>query len=106
MEEIVNDERFEVSGWEDDLHDIDETRNPEDEMQNKILVACEKGNLDEVKSLLAQDPELVNVRDKDRYTPLHRACYSNNVEVVKFLIQNGANVGAKTEMQWEPLHSC
>lgn len=26
--EGMNDERFLVSGWEDDLHDIDETRNP------------------------------------------------------------------------------
>lgn len=26
---MVSDERFLVSGWEDDLQDIDETRNPD-----------------------------------------------------------------------------
>lgn len=37
---------------------------------------------------------------------MHRACYSNNIEVVKYLLQKGANISAKTEMLWEPLHSC
>lgn len=75
-------------------------------MEYKILQACENGNLEEVKLLIEGNPNLINTTDKDRYTPLHRACYSNNVEVVKYLIQKGANIGAKTEMQWEPLHSC
>lgn len=44
--------------------------------------------------------------DKEGYTPLHRACYGNHVEVVKFLLQKGANLSAKTDLQWEPLHCC
>ncbi|KAJ8933474.1 hypothetical protein NQ318_023068 [Aromia moschata] len=103
---MVSDERFSVSGWEDDFNDIDETRNPKDNLQNEILEASEKGNLLILKSLIEKDPELINATDKDKYTPLHRACYSNNIEVVKYLIQQGANISAKTEMQWQPLHSC
>lgn len=32
----ANDERFLVSGWEDDLNDIDESRNPE----GKLMWSC------------------------------------------------------------------
>ncbi|CAH1169642.1 unnamed protein product [Phaedon cochleariae] len=102
----MDDERFTVSGWEDDLLDIDETRNPTDKLQAEILEACEKGLLERVKSLIETDPDLVNATDKDKYTPLHRACYSNHLDIVKYLIQKGANIAAKTEMQWQPLHSC
>lgn len=52
------------------------------------------------------NPNLINARDEDKYTPLHRACYSNQIEIVKYLLQNGADVTAKTELQWQPLHSC
>ncbi|XP_057660313.1 ankyrin repeat domain-containing protein 49-like [Diorhabda carinulata] len=102
----MNDERFLVSGWDDDLNDIDTTRNPKEKLQKNILDACEKGNLEQVKTLIESNPNLINVTDKDGYTPLHRACYSNNVDIVEFLLQNGANIAAETEMQWQPLHSC
>ncbi|CAH1999930.1 unnamed protein product [Acanthoscelides obtectus] len=68
----MNDERFLVSGWEDDINDIDETRNPTDTLEKKILDACENGTLEEVKKILEEHPDLVGVRDKDGYTPLHR----------------------------------
>lgn len=71
-----------------------------------MLKACETGELEVIKSLLETNPDLINTMDDDKYTPLHRACYSNNVEIVEYLLQKGANVSAKTEMQWEPLHSC
>lgn len=43
--------------------------------------------------------------DEDGYTPLHRAAYSNNVDIAKILLQHGANVNARTEFEWTPLHS-
>lgn len=70
------------------------------------MQAAEDGNVDKLKHLLSQDPKLVNCSDKDGYTPLHRACYSNQPEVVDLLLSLGADVGAKTELQWQPLHSC
>nr|CAH7750361.1 unnamed protein product [Callosobruchus chinensis] len=68
----MNDDRFLVSGWEDDMQDVDETRNPTDELEKKILDACEHGNLEEVQKILENRPDLVGARDKDGYTPLHR----------------------------------
>lgn len=43
--------------------------------------------------------------DDDGYTPLHRAAYTNNVDIARILIQYGANVDARTEYEWTPLHS-
>lgn len=119
----MNDERFLVSGWEDDLNDIDPSRNPEgknlqkvcllcfkilflEKLQEDMLNACENGSIELVKQLIEDHPELINSVDKDKYTPLHRACYSNNVEIVDYLLQKGANIAAQTEMMWQPLHSC
>lgn len=49
----------------------------------EILWAAENGDLDLVKKLLSQDPELVNVKDSDGYTPLHRACYNDHSDVTE-----------------------
>lgn len=68
--------------------------------------AAEKGRLDKIKELLEQDPHLINAVDKDMYTPLHRACYGDHFEVVKYLIEKGANIAAETDLKWQPLHSC
>lgn len=48
-----------------------------------ILWAAEKNELETVRKLLEEDTNLVNAKDNDLYTPLHRASYSNNIEVIK-----------------------
>ncbi|XP_030754592.1 ankyrin repeat domain-containing protein 49-like [Sitophilus oryzae] len=106
MSDMNDDGRFSVSGWEDDLNDIDTDRNPTEERQKQILEAAEKGDLETIKALLNEDKTLISTVDKDKYTPLHRACYSNHLEVVKYLVEQGADISAKTDMLWEPLHSC
>ncbi|XP_028129824.1 ankyrin repeat domain-containing protein 49 isoform X2 [Diabrotica virgifera virgifera] len=102
----MNDERFLVSGWEDDLNDIDESRNPEVKFEDDLLQACENGNLKLIQAILETEPNLIHAVDKDKYTALHRACYSNHIDIVKYLLQKGANIAAQTEMLWQPLHSC
>ncbi|KAF7269433.1 ankyrin repeat domain-containing protein 49-like [Rhynchophorus ferrugineus] len=102
----MSDSRFLVSGWDDDLNDVDTSRNPKEKNENAILKAAENGDLDTVKAVLEEDITLINTVDKDKYTPLHRACYGNHLHVVQYLVEKGADISAKTEMQWEPLHSC
>lgn len=51
------------------------------------------------------DPSLVNCRDNDGYTPLHRASYSGHAPVVSFLLDSGADLHARTVDGWTPLHS-
>jgi hypothetical protein len=69
-----------------------------------VLSYAENGSLHLLKQLICKDPDLVHVRDSDNYTPLHRACYNNHVEVIKLLIEYGADTRAKTHENWEPLH--
>ena len=44
----------------------------------KILWAAENGNTDLVAELLESDQSLVNSKDNDGYSPLHRASYENH----------------------------
>ena len=44
----------------------------------KILWAAENGNTELVSELLESDGYLVNSKDKDGYSPLHRAAYENH----------------------------
>ncbi len=56
---------------------------------------AQNGDLEGVKALIEKNPELVNARDNDRRTPLHWACRGIHLEVMKFLVENGADVDAK-----------
>lgn len=74
-------------------------------LHKEILWAASEGKCDLVESILMRDITTKDSVDEDGYTPLHRAAYSNNVDIAKILIQYGANVNAKTEFEWTPLHS-
>lgn len=74
-------------------------------LHKEILWATGEGKADLVESILMRDITTKDSRDEDGYTPLHRAAYSNNVEIARILIQYGADVNAKTEYGWTPLHS-
>ncbi|MFC1724439.1 ankyrin repeat domain-containing protein [candidate division KSB1 bacterium] len=54
--------------------------------------AAKNGKLDEVKKLLMNDPDLLNNRDRMNKTALHIACENGHTELVKFLVEKGANV--------------
>lgn len=73
--------------------------------ERAILWNCNEGHIERVAELLRLDGGLVNARDADGYTPLHRASYTNNVPLVKLLLAYGANPNAVTEFGWTPVHS-
>lgn len=70
-----------------------------------MLWATNEGKIDIVRTILKANPNCVNAKDEDGYTPLHRACYNNNIELAKLLIQYGADLNAQTDFKWTPLHS-
>lgn len=74
-------------------------------LHKEILWAANEGKADLVESILMRDITTKDAVDDDGYTPLHRAAYSNHVDVAKILVQYGANVNARTEYEWTPLHS-
>ena len=73
--------------------------------EKEILWAAAQGEKDVINSLLQSNSELVHIKDRDGYTPLHRACYENHSHIAEILLQNGADVSALTNECWQPLHS-
>ncbi|KAH7643144.1 ankyrin repeat domain-containing protein 49 [Dermatophagoides farinae] len=79
--------------------------NHNDGQMLNVFEAAEKGSIELMKQFQRMDPELINSHDSEGYTPLHRACYQNQIDMVKWLIMNGANVCARTNDGWQPIHS-
>lgn len=95
-----------VSGWDDDADElIEEDTNPQGSIERMILWAVNENRMSEVREILQLDADTVNARDNDGYTPLHRACYNNFLDMAKLLLQFQANPNARTELGWTPLHS-
>jgi len=70
---------------------------------DEIHEAARQGNLEKVRTLVDKDPALVAARDKGGETPLHWAAFSGNVDLVRFLLEKGAEVDAKNIRGLTPL---
>ena len=95
------------SFWEMDEQDVDEPS--EEEIQNnpklRFLWAAENNEIDILTDMLESDPSWLNIKDVDGYSALHRASYSNHLNMISFLVSRGAHVNAVTNDGWTPLHS-
>jgi len=74
-------------------------------LPEEIHEFARKGDLDSVKALIEKNPELVDAKDKDGRTPLHWACRGVHLDVVKYIVENGADVNAEDNNKIVPLHS-
>ncbi len=54
--------------------------------------------------IMMDDPTWVTNKDSDRRTPLHVAARFNHTTVVKWLLENGADVDAQAYNRFTPLH--
>ncbi|MFC1841483.1 ankyrin repeat domain-containing protein [Candidatus Dependentiae bacterium] len=60
--------------------------------------ACEAGDLEKVKSMI--NNSCVNINSaNDGVTPLYEACSNGHTQVVRFLLENGANANTSTEIR-------
>ena len=50
------------------------------------------GDLEKVKAILNQNPELVNQKDSEGRAPIHYACDRANINLLTLLLQNNADV--------------
>jgi len=69
-----------------------------------ILECCQFGKLGIIKNLFKNHKFDVNQKHWDGDTPLRRAIYGNQFEVVKYLVENGACVNAKDNCNSTPLY--
>jgi ankyrin repeat protein len=78
------------------------------EPAKEIIKAAKKGDTAKIKELLDTDRGLIQARDSDGSTPLHRAIWKGHQEVVSLLLSAGADVNAEnTNDHWgtTPLHA-
>ncbi|CAD8152793.1 unnamed protein product [Paramecium octaurelia] len=61
-------------------------------------------NLREIESMLRDCRFHVYDRDNQQKTPLHHAVSNNSIEVIKILVENGADLDARDMMGRTPLH--
>ncbi|RWS24883.1 protein phosphatase 1 regulatory subunit 16A-like protein [Leptotrombidium deliense] len=69
-----------------------------------LLEAAARNDVEEVRRLLmlGVSPDSTN---EDGLTALHQCCIDDSEEMMKLLIEFGANVNAKDSEQWTPLHA-
>jgi ankyrin repeat protein len=76
--------------------------------EKEMITAAKKGNAALVAALLDADPALLNARDSDGSTPLHCAAWKGYPDVVKLLLDRGADMHLENEnTHWggTPLHA-
>jgi ankyrin repeat protein len=57
--------------------------------------AIQKGDLDDIKSIVSEDRAKINERDDSGNTILHNAVREGNIEIVKYLLSQDADVNIK-----------
>ncbi len=62
---------------------------------NDFYDAIQKGDVAKVKTLIAKDKELINMKSEKGQTPLHFAVQNGNQEIVEFLISQGADINVR-----------
>ncbi len=75
----------------------------------QIAEAAKNGDLQTVKTILAQDPHKLNATDESKYTALHWACMRAHWDVARYLIEKGADLNVVggdggTQINWAVHH--
>jgi len=73
-------------------------------MVDELYKAAIFGDFDAVKKIVAMSPEVVNNKDKYGFTVLHGLAEEENLEIMQYLIDYGANVNVKNDEGITPLH--
>lgn len=66
--------------------------------QESIFTIARSGTVEQVKELIKTQPNCINQKNADGYTPLIVACYRSNNEVAVFFIENGALINEISPM--------
>lgn len=61
---------------------------------NDLYDIVRNGSVAMLKEVIKTDPDFINRKNKDGYTPLILACYSGNAEVANYLIENVKDINS------------
>ena len=71
-----------------------------------IFQVVREGNLDELCRRLAENPELLDTMDAQRWTLMHHAATSSHGgKIIDYLVENGADIRGESDREGTPLSS-
>lgn len=68
-----------------------------------VNIAAARGQLNKIKNALRVDANKVHSTDVNGWQPIHEAVRAGHTNVVKYLVENGADIGALTKNGGSPL---
>lgn len=75
-----------------------------DEKYEDIYEAITENDIEAVKDFISNHPGIINKKNDNGMTPLHKAVEQNRMKIVKLLIKEGADVNAKDNADHTPLY--
>jgi len=89
------------------IEDIDVNQFDSENIENPLLLACWKGDIEIIHLLLADERIDVNILNKYGQGPTHYACFENLSDVIKLLLEDGRiNIQLKSEKNGLTLFEC
>ncbi|KAI6646443.1 Ankyrin repeat domain-containing protein 49-like [Oopsacas minuta] len=76
----------------------------QEQAEELLLEAGENGDTDSIRHIHSIFPSIINSRDSDGYTALHRAAYNGHKQAIELLLDCGADINNRTMDGWQPLH--
>lgn len=63
-----------------------------------IFDVARNGDLELAKKMLKENPAVFNSTNKEGYSPLTLACYRGNIEIVRLMLKNNADINVNSTM--------